>query len=476
MKSFLQKILIGIIVFLFPASIFACALPPDVLHEFQIITSENPVKIRYSLLTWDNLRNPTLQILEQNSQNLKEMLEKHILKNSHFSFNDKEFSLKFLTGQTLENSSSSPDLQNSILTAVFETNISLSDTEMNNFELTFDKSDFLSISPLIHPYLTTDFQKNNFAKYYVLDEKKQIFNVYENGKNSEMAVKSYYTEEDIVNNFLLSFQKKWENFKNPNAQENFWNLASAPKNEKKSENIDFFKPWETLKNFFGKNLSLGFTIFGFVIAVLSGMAHGLLPGHSKSLLVGYVSSGGKISKKEIFTIISSITVSHTLFIFVLAIIIILLQKWTSFSASIISNIWAILYALFGGFFLWKWWQFFFKKEKFWKNFHGNSCACCERKPLKNTIFIGFLAGLVPCVDALALFVLAISIGNIFYSSFLILAFSLGIGIMLGIIALSLNSGKNFLHKKWNQFAEKFSHFLTLLAGLFLIIVGVWHFL
>lgn len=67
--------------------------------------------------------------------------------------------------------------------------------------------------------------------------------------------------------------------------------------------------------------------------------------------------------------------------------------------------------------------------------------------MRHTIFVGFLAGLVPCIDALALFISALSIGNIFYSSLIILAFSFGIGIMLAMIAFSLGSGKNFFHKK-----------------------------
>ena len=73
--------------------------------------------------------------------------------------------------------------------------------------------------------------------------------------------------------------------------------------------------------------------------------------------------------------------------------------------------------------------------------------------------VGLLAGLVPCIDALALFVFAIGIGNVWYS-FLI------------IIAFSLSSGKNFLHKIGPNFANNFSNFLTLLAGIFLIVMGL----
>ena len=56
MKKFL---LILALLFGFFGKIFgalACALPPDILHEFRIDASENPVKIEYSLMTWDNLK------------------------------------------------------------------------------------------------------------------------------------------------------------------------------------------------------------------------------------------------------------------------------------------------------------------------------------------------------------------------------------------------------------------------------------
>lgn len=67
--------------------------------------------------------------------------------------------------------------------------------------------------------------------------------------------------------------------------------------------------------------------------------------------------------------------------------------------------------------------------------------------MKSTISMGFLAGLNPCVDALVLFIFALSIGNIIFAMIAILAFSLGIGLTLGIIAHTLASGKNFLQKK-----------------------------
>ena len=86
--------------------------------------------------------------------------------------------------------------------------------------------------------------------------------------------------------------------------------------------------------------------------------------------------------------------------------------------------------------------------------------------------VGLLAGLVPCIDALALFVFAIGIGNVWYSFLIIIAFSIGLGLMLAIIAFSISSGKNFLHKIGPNFANNFSNFLTLLAGIFLIVMGL----
>lgn len=56
------------------------------------------------------------------------------------------------------------------------------------------------------------------------------------------------------------------------------------------------------------------------------MLHGLLPGHAKSLIGTYMISTTTIRYRDILILIGSVTFSHTIFIFILATIIIVLEK------------------------------------------------------------------------------------------------------------------------------------------------------
>lgn len=334
MKKFL---LILALLFGFFGKIFgalACALPPDILHEFRIDASENPVKIEYSLMTWDNLKPQVLTTLETNahgkiSENFEKILEENITKNTNFSFDGAPFSLKFLSGSVVENTENEPGnyLPNPILKATFSTDISIDWGKINTFSLDFNKKPLLDISPLIHPYIATTMQNPKNYEGYVMDTDGKIWDLYSENSR-KIVIKSEYTEKTEINHFSLAFGLKNENFTNPNDTRTTAPRASTPDkiNNSNAETLDLFQPGKTLKNFVDNSATIGLKIIGLVVALLAGMAHGLLPGHSKSLLVGYVSSSGKLQRKELFTIIAGVTSSHTMFIFLLALIIIALEK------------------------------------------------------------------------------------------------------------------------------------------------------
>ena len=334
MKKFLLilALLFGLFGKIFGA--LACALPPDILHEFRIDASENPVKIEYSLMTWDNLKPQVLATLETNahgkiSENFEKILEENITKNTHFSFDGAPFSLKFLSGSVVENTENEPGnyLPNPILKATFSTDISIDWEKINTFSLDFNKKPLLNISPLIHPYIATTMQNPKNYEGYVMDTDGKIWDLYSENSR-KIVIKSEYTEEAEINHFSLAFGLKNENFTNPNDTRTTAPRASTPDkiNNSNAETLDLFQPGKTLKNFVDNSATIGLKIIGLVVALLAGMAHGLLPGHSKSLLVGYVSSSGKLQRKELFTIIAGVTSSHTMFIFLLALIIIALEK------------------------------------------------------------------------------------------------------------------------------------------------------
>lgn len=89
------------------------------------------------------------------------------------------------------------------------------------------------------------------------------------------------------------------------------------------------------------------------MALIVGMCHALLPGHSKSLVGTYMIQDRRARTREIWLLISSVTLSHTLFIFLLAAIIVMLHKGIGGISLIAGVIAAIGYSCFGVYFFWQ---------------------------------------------------------------------------------------------------------------------------
>jgi ABC-type nickel/cobalt efflux system permease component RcnA len=56
---------------------------------------------------------------------------------------------------------------------------------------------------------------------------------------------------------------------------------------------------------------------------------------------------------------------------------------------------------------------------------------------------------------------------------MIVCFSLGLGLMLGILALTVTKSRRYLEQKWQQFAERISAHITIIAGIAIIIMGAY---
>lgn len=463
----------------------ACSIPPDILHEFRI--DQTGTKINYSLSAWENLHPQIYKNFENSTkipftrENLGEILQKNIIENADFSLNNEPLTLRFLTGTIVDHPPKTDEdlfIPPTLITAEFEISQKIDFSKKNNLRLEFDKTSQIDISPLIHPFVVLSFQEWT-AKYYVLNEHNRTFDVFDNN-GTDFVVNNFLEESYYQNNFELIFEKLNENYTNPNDKTLIKNITN-PLTESKNpdESVSILDTKKFLENFFTKEISLAMQILGIFLAIIAGGLHGLLPGHSKAILGTYILSAETARKKEIFTLILSTAFSHTIFIFLLAIVILALQKGLWATATIATKITAMIYIAFGIFFLWQFYKNFKAKNISTKRIqwqhHGENCDCEIHKNIfKKTFWTGIIAWANPCIDALLLFTIAISLSNAVYGIILIVAFSLGIGIILGILAFFLSRGKNFLNKKSENFVEKFQNYLTLLAGIFIIFSGIWY--
>jgi hypothetical protein len=151
------------------SGIFACALPPDIIHEFRIDTaSGGNARVHYTLMAWKNLHSEILEKISKetnisvHSGNLDKIYQRYLFAHSELYINDKKVDLIFLTGTIIplqwstDIASYNPE---SLIEMEFETNISSDIKNATTIRLEFKKEFFRDITSLIHAYIYTDIQK-----------------------------------------------------------------------------------------------------------------------------------------------------------------------------------------------------------------------------------------------------------------------------------------------------------------------------
>lgn len=188
----MKRILLAFLLFfafIMPKFAYSCALPPDILHEWSMDMSQETVIFRYSLLAWDNLVPDIMRILEQQSgvpvteENLDAMVQKTILPSTTLQYDAIPVGLQYQTGSLVYTAESLEDpgynlLPEPIFTVEFHTDIPTDFSRQHEVFLEVDKSTFASLSPLIHPYLTTEIQKQSLPLDTIEDSDGRIVDVF----------------------------------------------------------------------------------------------------------------------------------------------------------------------------------------------------------------------------------------------------------------------------------------------------------
>lgn len=303
-------------------------------------------------------------------------------------------------------------------------------------------------------------------------------------------------ESEWENVFHLYFGPLTPSYIDPLTSSTFSSTPLSPKSPfqnpiRTTENPDdaSWNVGKTLGTFLQEKDNTLMRIAGVLVALILGALHGLLPGHAKTLVGAYiVGSSTKHQKKNILVLISSITASHTAFIVILAGIILLLNKGISATTLLLEHITAIGYILFGAYFIWKGilWYMRIRAAKQRQGLFSNTaralsrdedcCAVPSNNPLKKTLLTGILIGANPCIDALAIFVLALGLADALYATVIVGSFSLGLALMLGIIAYTIATSRKMLSAKYAQKAETLSALVTIVAGICIVGFALWHFI
>jgi hypothetical protein len=166
-----HKIIISLLLIISGISgIFACVLPPDIIHEFRVDTANGGnARIHYTLMAWKNLHTDILSKISKetniavHSGNLDKIYQQYLLAHSELFINDKPVQLTFLTGTINSYQWSGGDMAaynpESFIEMEFETDFSSELRDSTAIRLEFRKDFFRDITSLIHAYVYTDIQK-----------------------------------------------------------------------------------------------------------------------------------------------------------------------------------------------------------------------------------------------------------------------------------------------------------------------------
>jgi ABC-type nickel/cobalt efflux system permease component RcnA len=238
------------------------------------------------------------------------------------------------------------------------------------------------------------------------------------------------------------------------------------------------------RNYIGKDPSPFFAMVGILIALFAGALHAVTPGHGKSLMAAFL-IGKKESKWSDAVILAlSITVAHTIIIFLLGIIFFYFSEQISVYV-VIPYFEKINGLLLIGIAYYLLRHAYRNKTGMDAHAHHHSTGAhvhthhhqdeLTRKIVSSggkwDLFVaGLSGGIIPCVDALSILIAFVSIGRSGLGILFVLFFSIGMACAIISIGVILVIGKEKTHFE-ERFKKIAAVYAPIGAALFMIAVS-----
>lgn len=213
-------------------------------------------------------------------------------------------------------------------------------------------------------------------------------------------------------------------------------------------------------------ISINLFFVAIAVSFLIGALHALTPGHGKSIVAGYL-VGEKGTIRHALGLGVIITLTHTVSVFLLGIGTLFLTQYIvpTVVISWISMLSGFMIAGLGLYLL------LTRIKEYASIHHHKHTEHVHDLSWKNLLALGISGGLVPCVDALAILIVAISLGKILFGLTLLFVFSLGLASMLiagGILVVIM---KKRVLRKFNDI-EKFEKYSAIFSACVITILGI----
>jgi ABC-type nickel/cobalt efflux system permease component RcnA len=218
------------------------------------------------------------------------------------------------------------------------------------------------------------------------------------------------------------------------------------------------------------------------VAFVLGMAHALEPGHGKTLVASYL-IGIKGTARDAVLLGLTVTFTHTVIIFVLALAVIAfgaafpmeqVQHWleiVSAALVFVMGLWLLRSRL-------REWKHEREHARLHSlslehdhHHHGHSheLPTAQRLTVKQLVSFGFSGGIVPCPAALAILILAVGMGKPVFGLATVAAFSIGLALALVGIGVAVCSGVALVGKRFRE--SKWTNRLPVLSSVAVTVLG-----
>ncbi|MBL8159528.1 PKD domain-containing protein [Candidatus Saccharibacteria bacterium] len=232
-------------------------------------------------------------------------------------------------------------------------------------------------------------------------------------------------------------------------------------------------------------VNLPLVVLVLLFAVIAGSLHSLTPGHGKAILAALLVGRDGKKYRDLLILTASITIAHTLVIYVIGFSFLVLSSQQSANslipyfeaASFVLVLILALYLIFSGL---RRLHAAYRHRQAHKHGHDHGhgpgqhtheLPANSKRDTWSLILAGTGGGIVPCIDALSLMLLAISVGHVGFGLVLVLFFSLGLAGTIAILGLFLIAGKKRLLANEKR-AQAIAIYAPLVSGILILILAL----
>ena len=213
-----------------------------------------------------------------------------------------------------------------------------------------------------------------------------------------------------------------------------------------------------------------------ISALIFGMVHAMEPGHGKSLVATFV-LGTKTNKvRDAFLLGLIASVTHTASIYLIGFVGLKFLNLipTEDKTQLISLIASIVIFLIG---VWLMWDRIV--EPLFHHEHEHDCSVhkifAKNVKMTSAIMIGFTAGIIPCSGGLAVIMTATAvegISNFIRGFFYVLSFSIGLGLALTLVAISMIYGKGLVNSIFQKSMSNIERSSGVISAILIYTLGL----